>query len=158
MKEIFIIHFKRGKLLNSDWLESGAHHPERPSTLYLWSNLCPDWAIFRHVFPANFCLHCGSYMTELNVEKNCDQSEVLYPSSVFLNHFCPFPRWFRPYVDRSGDGRSRETILKIVQSGHRLSVRLSMGDGRSGWWAPARIDACQIISIFWSLKVAKLCK
>ena len=57
--------------------------------LYPWSNLCPDWAIFRNVFPANFCLHCGSYMTELNVEKNGDQSEVPHPSSVFLNHFFP---------------------------------------------------------------------
>ena len=89
----------------------GAHHPERPSTLYLWSNLCPDWAIFRHVFPANFCLHCGSYMTELNVEKNGNQSKVSHPSSVFLNHFCSFLCWFRPYMyaDCSRDGRSRET-------------------------------------------------
>ena len=124
----------------TDCLRSGAHHPERPSTLYLWFNLCPDWTISRHVFPANFCLHCSSYMTELNVEKNGDQSEVLHPSSVFLNHFCTFPRWFRPYADRSRDGRSRETILKIAQSGHRLSLRLSMGDGRSGWWAPAKVD------------------
>ena len=103
----------------SYWVRSGAHHPERPSTLYLWSNLCPDWAIFRHVFPANFCLHCGSYMTELKVERDGDQSEVPHPSSVFLNRFCPFPRWFRPYADHSRDGRSRETILKIAQSGHR---------------------------------------
>ena len=84
--------------------------------------------LFLDMFPANFCLHCGSYMTELNVEKNGHQSEVPHPSSVFLNHFCPFPRWFQPYADRSGDRRSRETILKIAQSGHRLSLRLSMGE------------------------------
>ena len=31
-------------------MESGAHHPERPSpTLSLRENLCPDWAIFRIV-------------------------------------------------------------------------------------------------------------
>ena len=48
----------------------------------------------------------------------------------------PFPRWFRSYADRSGDRRSRETNLKIAQPGHRLSLRLSMADGRSGWWAP----------------------
>ena len=51
--------------------------------------------------------------------------------SVFLDHFP-----FRPYADRSRDRRSREKILKIAQSGHGLSLRLSMGDGRSGWWAP----------------------
>ena len=67
---------------------AGAHHPERPSTLYLWSNPCPDWAIFRHVFPANFCLHCSPYMKTL--KKNGGSSEVPHPSSVFLNHFCPF--------------------------------------------------------------------
>ena len=39
-----------------------------------------------------------------------------------------------------GDRRSRETILKIAQSGHRLSLRLNMGDGRSGWWAPDLAD------------------
>ena len=92
---------------------AGAHHLERTSTLYPWSNLCPDWAIFRNVFPANFCLHCGPYMTELNAEKNGGQTEGSHPSSVFLNHFCPFPRRFQPYADRSGDRRSRETILKI---------------------------------------------
>ena len=117
--------------------QARAHHPERTSTLYPWSNLCPDWAIFRNVFPTNFCLHCGPYTTELNAEKNGSQSKVLHPLSVFLNHFLPFPHWFRPYADRSGDRYSRETILKITQSGHRLSLRLSMGDVRSGWWAPA---------------------
>ena len=120
-----------------NWLSAGAHHLECTPTPYPWSNLCPDWAIFRNMFPANFCLHCGPYMTEINAEKNGGQSEVPHPSSVFLNHFCPFPRWFRPYADRSRDRRSRETILKIAQSGHRLSLRLSMGDVRSGWWAPA---------------------
>ena len=54
----------------------------------------------------------------------------------FSSTIFSFPRWFRPYTDRSGDRRSRETILKIAQSGHRLSLTLSMGDGRSGWWAP----------------------
>ena len=41
----------------------------------------------------------------------------------------------------AADGRSRETILKIAQSGHGLSLRLSMGDGRSGWRAPAVSDS-----------------
>ena len=62
------------------------------------------------------CLHCGPYMTEINAENNGGQSEVSHPSSVFLNHLsfsstiCPFPRWFRPDADRSGDRRSRETM------------------------------------------------
>ena len=47
---------------------SGAHYPERPSTLYPWANPCPDWAIFRHVFPANACLCCGPHITEINAE------------------------------------------------------------------------------------------
>ena len=104
----------------------GPHHPERTSTLYPWSNPWSDWAIFRNVFPANFCLLCGPYMNEINAEKNGGQREVPHPSSVFLDH-----------VDRSGDRRSRETaILKIAQAGHKLSLRLSMGDVRSGWWTP----------------------
>ena len=111
---------------------AGAHYPERPSTLYPWANPCPDWAIFRHVFPANVCLRCGPHITEINAEKNDDQSEVPHPSSVFLDRFWPFPRWFRPFAGRSRDRRSRETILKIAQSGHGLSLRLSIGDGRSG--------------------------
>ena len=41
----------------------------------------------------------------------------------------------------AADERSRETILKITQSGHKLSLRLSMGDGRSGWRAPAVSDS-----------------
>ena len=85
---------------------AGAHHRERTSTLYPCSNLCPDWAIFRNVFPANFCLHCGPYMTEINAEKNGGQSEVPHPSFVFLDHFLPFPRWFRSYADRNGVRRS----------------------------------------------------
>ena len=88
--------------------------------------------LFLDMFPANICLRCGPHITEINAEKSGDQSEVPHPSSVFLDRFCPFPRWFRPYADRSGDRRSRETILKIAQSGHGLSLRLSMGDGRSG--------------------------
>ena len=43
--------------------------------------------LFLDVFPANFCLHCGPYMTEINAELNDDQSEVPHPSSVFLNLF-----------------------------------------------------------------------
>ena len=31
----------------------------------------------------------------------------------------------------AADGRSRETILKMAQSGHGLSLRLNMGDVRS---------------------------
>ena len=42
--------------------------------------------LFLELFPANFCLHCGPYMTELNAENNGGQSEVPHPSSVFLNH------------------------------------------------------------------------
>ena len=57
----------RRKSIKQD--KSWAHQLERTSTLYLWSNLCPDWAIFRHVFPTNFCLHCGPYITEINAEK-----------------------------------------------------------------------------------------
>ena len=48
--------------------------------------------LFSDVFPANVCLHCGPHITEINTEKDGDQSEVLHPSSVFLNRFCPFPR------------------------------------------------------------------
>ena len=50
---------------------------------------------------------------------------------------------FNFYFDHmrtAAETRSRETILKIAQSGHRLSLRLSMGDGRSGWWAPDSPD------------------
>ena len=135
---------KRGEQLRNEvriydksWREtaSGAHLPERPSTLYPWSNLFPDWAIFRNVFPANFSLHCGPYMTEINAEKKWRPKRSPASFVRFPQPF-PFPRWFRSYADRSGDRRSRETILKIAQSGHRLSLRLSMGDGRSGWWAP----------------------
>ena len=74
-------------------------------------------------------------MTEINAEKNKikkndDQSEVPHPSSAFLNLFFSFPRWFQPYADRSGDRRSRETILKIAQSGRRFSREMSApGDG-----------------------------
>ena len=106
------------------------HRKERTSTLYPWSNLCPDWAIFRNVFPVNFCLHCGPHMTEINAEKmtTSAKSRILRPFSstifVFLNHF-PFPRWFRPYADRSGDRRSRETILKIAQSATTPPLPLS---------------------------------
>ena len=112
-----------------------------PGAIYTVSVIQPmpkSWAIFRNVFPVNFCLHCGPCMTEINAEKNGGQSAKRSPASFvrFPQPFYPFPRWFRPYADRSRDGRSRETILKIAQSGHRLSLRLSMGDGRSGWWAP----------------------
>ena len=68
----------------------GAHHPKRPSTLYPWSNLCPDCAIFRNVFPANYYLHCGPYMTEINAEKNGDRSAKRSPGASFVRFPQPF--------------------------------------------------------------------
>ena len=98
---------------------------------YPWSNLCPDWAIFRRV---SCELLSG---TAVRIWPNSTLKRMVTKAkSRILNHFCPFLRWFRPYADSSRDRRSRETILKIAQSGHRLSLRLTMGDGRSGWWAP----------------------
>ena len=67
----------------------------------------------------------------------------------FPQPFFPFPRWFRPYADRSGDRCSRETILRIAQSGHRLSLELSMGDGRSGWWTPGNPRVLLCIFLLW---------
>ena len=86
------------------------------STLYR-SNLCPDWGIFRNVFPTNFCSTAVRMWTKSTLKTVAakGKSRILRPLS--RNHF-PFPRWFRSYADRSGDRRSQETILKIAQSGH----------------------------------------
>ena len=111
---------------------------QEPSTLYPWSNLCPNLELFSEMyFPWTSVSTAVRIWPKSTLKKMAAKarSEVPHPSSVFLDHFA-FPRWFRPYADRSGDRRSRETILKIAQSGHGLSLRLSMGDGRSGWWAP----------------------
>ena len=78
-------------------------------------------------------------MTEINAEKNGGQSEVLHPSSIF-----PFLHSFQPYADHSRDRRSQEAILKIVQSGHGLSLRLSMGDVCSEWWAPVTTQVAEM--------------
>ena len=73
-----------------------------PSTLYPWPNLCPDWAIFRNVFPANLS----------PLQSVCDRNQrwkkwrpKRSPASFvcFPQPFYPFPRWFQPYAHRSGD-------------------------------------------------------
>ena len=96
---------------------------------------------FRNVFPANFCLHCGPYMTQITLKNMATKARSAKRSPASFVRFpqpFSFPRWFRPHADRRWDRPSRETILKIAQSGHRLYLRLSMGDGRSGLLAPGR--------------------
>ena len=37
--------------------------------------------LFLDVFPVNFCLHCGLYMSEINAEKSGDQNAKRSPAS-----------------------------------------------------------------------------
>ena len=102
------------------------------------------------------CIHDPTYAhIELFLEMCCPRAVRIWPKSTLKKMaakaksrilrpfsstvFVSFRVGCRSYADRRGDRRSRETILKIAQSGHRLSLRLSMGDGRSRWWAPANL-------------------
>ena len=103
-------------------------------------------------------------LTQLNFGRCPSPRVYIYTSSLiqtmprlsFLDHFCPFPHWFQPYAGGSRDRHWRETILKIGQSGHRLSLRLSMGwtlQVMGSWLWP--IEQSSILSTRFDCPVAR---
>ena len=65
------------------------------------------------------------------------KSRILRPFSWTI--IVPFRVDFG-HMRTAAETRSRETIIKIPQSGHRLSLRLSMGDGGDGVYSKIRIS------------------
>ena len=119
----------------------GAHHPERPSPiLSLRDNLCP--VCRERLSPLQSAYGRNQRGKDTMVEENGQRMRDF--ASRFGRHF--FQRWFRSYTDRSGDRSSRETRLKIAQSGHRLGYGYSV-DVRSGWWAPGA--SCPTSPFIW---------
>ena len=112
---------------------AGAHYPERTSTL---SNLCPDRAIFSWCVSRELLSQLWSVYDRTQRWRKWRPKRSPASFVCLAQPYFPFQRWFRPYTERRGDRRSRETILKIAQSGYRLSLRLIMRDGSSGLWAP----------------------
>ena len=80
------------KVIRKDKMLSTTKSPS-PRRVHLHCIRDPTYSqieLFLDVFPANVCLHCGPYMTEINAEKNGDQSTNRSPAS-FARCPQPFP-------------------------------------------------------------------
>ena len=108
---------------------------QEPSTLYSWSNLCPNLELFLEMyFPWTSVSTAARVWPKSTLKKMAAKakSRILRPFSSTISPF----RVDFGHLRTAAETRSRETILKIAQSGYRLSLRLIMRDGRSRWWAP----------------------
>ena len=99
---------KKTHCFDSQWGSAGAHHREPPSRLYPWVNLCP-YLLFLEYFVRR---------TRLLVRDCLWRNTITLFLLDGIMHSWEFER------------------LKIERYGQRLSPRVYMGDGESGWWAP----------------------
>ena len=137
---------KNKKQISWNYILSGAHHLERTSPiLSLRDNLWPNWAIFRIVSRKCLSPLWSAYgQNQRGKGKNGWGKQTKCVGLHFGCHF--FQLWVQSYMDHSGDRSSRETHLKIAQSGHRLDHRYSV-DVRSGWWAPVHTKLSYLILV-----------
>ena len=70
--------------------KAGAHYPASIYTVSM-SQPMPRQLFLDMCFP-QASVSAVVRITDIDAEKNGDQSEVPHPSSIFLNRFCPFPR------------------------------------------------------------------
>ena len=109
-------------------LKSGAHHLEPPSPIYPWVNLARIFLFLEQLAP----------QASLNSKESILYS-ALYCFVLSCVVLCRIVLYCTVWHIVRANLKAPQ-FLKIESYTQRLSHRVCMGDGGSGWWAPVEIE------------------